>query len=77
MAALTPEKTAGIVTGMCNPLLDISAVVPAAILEKYGVKAGDAVLAEDKHQPVYAELVKDYKVDYMAGGAPTGFLRSF
>ena len=34
MAALTPEKTAGIVTGMCNPLLDISAVVPAAILEK-------------------------------------------
>jgi adenosine kinase len=39
------------------------------------VKAGDAVLAEDKHQPVYAELVKDYKVDYIAGGAGQNSIR--
>ena len=32
------------------------------LLLKYGVKPGDAVLAEEKHQPVYAELVKDFKV---------------
>ena len=29
---------------------------------RYGLKPGSAVLAEEKHQPVYAELVKDYKV---------------
>ena len=39
------------------------------------MKAGDAVLAEDKHQPVYAELVKDYKVDYIAGGAGQNSIR--
>lgn len=60
---------------MCNPLLDISAVVPASVLEKYGVKAGDAVLAEEKHQPVYAEIVKDYEVQYIAGGAGQNSVR--
>jgi len=63
------------ILGMCNPLLDISAVVPAEVLAKYGVKAGDAVLAEEKHQPVYAELVKDFKVDYIAGGAGQNSVR--
>ena len=29
---------------------------------RYGLKPGSAVLAEEKHQPIYAELVKDYKV---------------
>ena len=43
--------------------------------DRYGVKAGDAVLAEEKHQPVYAELVKDYKVDYIAGGAGQNSIR--
>jgi len=63
------------IVGMCNPLLDISAVVPAEILTKYGVKAGDAVLAEEKHQPVYTELVEKFKVDYIAGGAGQNSIR--
>jgi sugar/nucleoside kinase (ribokinase family) len=33
------------------------------------------VLAEEKHQPVYAELVKDFKVDYIAGGAGQNTVR--
>ena len=45
------------------------------ISDRYGVKAGDAILAEDKHQPVYSELVKDYKVDYIAGGAGQNSIR--
>jgi adenosine kinase len=58
-----------------NPLLDISAVVPAEILAKYEVKAGDAILAEDKHMPVYKDLVDNFEVQYIAGGATQNSIR--
>jgi len=61
--------------GMGNPLLDISAEVDAALLEKYGLKAGDAILAEDKHQPLFGELVKMPNVQYIAGGATQNTIR--
>jgi len=35
-----------------NPLLDISATVEPAFLEKFELKANDAILAEEKHQPM-------------------------
>jgi hypothetical protein len=35
-----------------NPLLDIQVVNGEALLEKYGLKADDAILAEDKHAPM-------------------------
>ena len=39
-----------------------------ALLEKYGLKANDAILAEEKHMTIYDELVKrDAKL--IAGGA--------
>lgn len=59
----------GSLLGMCNPLLDISADVPQSLLDKYDVKLNNAILAEEKHVPLYAELVKDYPVQYIAGGA--------
>jgi adenosine kinase len=59
----------GALLGMCNPLLDISAEVPLDLLEKYGVKLNNAILAEDSHLPLYDEIVKDYPVQYIAGGA--------
>ncbi|KAH8835044.1 Ribokinase-like protein [Flagelloscypha sp. PMI_526] len=52
-----------------NPLLDISVTGGEALLSKYELKANDAILAEDKHAPIYAEAVKDYPVTYVAGGA--------
>ena len=61
--------------GMGNPLLDISAEVPTSVFEKYGLKAGDAALAEEKHQPLYKELVDEYKVEYIAGGATQNSIR--
>lgn len=42
----------GILLGCGNPLLDISATVDIAFLEKYGLKPDDAILAEDKHTPM-------------------------
>lgn len=63
------------VVGLCNPLLDISAATDVAFLEKYGLQLNNAILAEDKHKPLYQELVSQYKVDYIAGGSGQNALR--
>ncbi|XP_047958772.1 adenosine kinase 2-like isoform X2 [Salvia hispanica] len=65
----------GILLGMGNPLLDISAVVDQAFLDKYGLKSNDAIMAEDKHLPMYDEMASNYKVDYIAGGATQNSIR--
>ena len=62
--------------GMGNPLLDISAVVGDAELNKWGAKLGDAMLADaQKHGPMYADLVAKYDVEYIAGGATQNSIR--
>ncbi|KAJ2971461.1 hypothetical protein NQ176_g7670 [Zarea fungicola] len=52
-----------------NPLLDIQAVGDEALLEKYGLKANDAILAEEKHLGLYEDLLNNYKATLIAGGA--------
>jgi len=64
------------ILGLCNPLLDISAVVPQELVDKYDLKMGNAVLAEPKHLPLYDELVKNYQVEYIAGGAGQNSIRA-
>ncbi|KAI4365604.1 hypothetical protein MLD38_021572 [Melastoma candidum] len=59
----------GILLGMGNPLLDISAVVEDDFLNKYDVKLDNAIVAEDKHVPMYEDLISNYNVEYSAGGA--------
>ncbi|KAH9768385.1 Adenosine kinase [Citrus sinensis] len=59
----------GILLGMGNPLLDISAVVDEEFLKKYDIKLNNAILAEDKHLPMYDELASKETVEYIAGGA--------
>ena len=63
------------IVGMCNPLLDISADVPMELLEKYKVTLNNAILAEEFHVPLYAEMVKNYPVQYIAGGAGQNSIR--
>ena len=65
----------GAILGMCNPLLDISANVPTELLEKYGVSLNNAILAEETHIPLYSELIKDYPVEFIAGGATQNSIR--
>ncbi|XP_028408343.1 adenosine kinase-like [Dendronephthya gigantea] len=65
----------GVLLGMGNPLLDISAVVNNDFLTKYGLKSNDAILAGDQHKPMYHEMVELYDVDYMAGGATQNTIR--
>ncbi|CAJ2506350.1 Uu.00g004800.m01.CDS01 [Anthostomella pinea] len=52
-----------------NPLLDIQAVGTEELLNKYGLKANDAILAEAKHLPLYEELLNNYDAKLIAGGA--------
>ncbi|KUL83331.1 hypothetical protein ZTR_11343 [Talaromyces verruculosus] len=52
-----------------NPLLDIQGVGDEAMLEKYGVKANDAILAEEKHMGLYEDLLQNHDAKLIAGGA--------
>jgi len=65
----------GILFGIGNPLLDISAHVEPAYLDKYHLKAGNAILAEASHLPIYEEMQKLYPVEYIAGGAAQNSIR--
>eukprot|EP01068_Selenidium_serpulae_P009477 Selendium_serpulae@DN5241_c0_g2_i1.p1 len=61
--------------GMGNPLLDMIAVTPTSFLEKYGLKSNDAILAEEKHAPMYEELEKQFSVKHVPGGATQNSIR--
>ncbi|KAF2749572.1 Ribokinase-like protein [Sporormia fimetaria CBS 119925] len=52
-----------------NPLLDIQGVGNEQLLEKYGLKANDAILAEEKHMGLYEDLMQNYDAKLIAGGA--------
>jgi len=52
-----------------NPLLDISADVDQAFLDKYGVKLNNAIMCEPKDLPVFEDLVANKSPLYIAGGA--------
>ena len=62
-------ESPGSLMGMGNPLLDISANVPQSVLDKYDLKLDTAILAEEKHMPLYKEIIDNYDVKYIAGGA--------
>jgi len=63
------------ILGMGNPLLDISAEVDPVLLDKYGLKGNDAILAEEKHQPLFSEMTAMPNVQYIAGGATQNSIR--
>lgn len=74
-AELITEKLQGCLLGLCNPLLDISSEVPMSLLEKYEVTLNNAILAEEKHLPLFTELISTYPVQYIAGGATQNTIR--
>ena len=51
------QPESGSILGMGNPLLDISANIGQDVLDKYGVEMNSAILAEERHQPLFKELV--------------------
>ncbi|CAL5396082.1 unnamed protein product [Camellia sinensis] len=65
----------GILLGMGNPLLDISSVVDQEFLDKYDIRLNNAILAEEKHMPMYDEMSSKYNAEYIAGGATQNSIR--
>lgn len=65
----------GMLVGMGNPLLDISANCDQQYLEKYELKPNNAILAEEKHIPLYKDMIDHLNVDYIAGGATLNTMR--
>ena len=65
----------GVLLGMGNPLLDISTAVKTEFIEKYGLKANDAILYEK--EDIYDDLKKDYgsTIEHIAGGATQNSIR--
>ncbi|KAA0184884.1 hypothetical protein HAZT_HAZT000360 [Hyalella azteca] len=61
--------------GLGNPLLDISVNTDEAFLSKYGLEANNAILAEEKHMEMYAEMAKMSGVEFIAGGATQNSMR--
>ena len=39
------------------------------MLEKYGVKSNDAILAEEKHMGLYEDLIQNHNAKLIPGGA--------
>lgn len=66
----------GVLVGLGNPLLDISANVTSDLVTKYELKIDNAIMAEAKHLPLYDELVATQQVDYFAGGATQNSMRA-
>lgn len=77
---MAPAGTStGLLFGMGNPLLDISVSLDGAtgpnFLQKYGLEANNAILADESHVPMYEEMVQSMDVDYIAGGATQNSIR--
>ncbi|KAJ1992004.1 hypothetical protein H4R33_001162 [Dimargaris cristalligena] len=72
---MSSQDLKGAIIGMCNPLLDICADVDTDFLAKYGLNANDAILADEKHVALFAEMIQRYNVKYIAGGAGQNALR--
>ena len=52
-----------------NPLLDIQGSGDAAMLEKYGLKLDDTLLAEEHQMGIYDDLIKNRNAKLIPGGA--------
>jgi len=62
--------------GIGNPLLDISVHGPHELLDKYSLKAGNAILAGPEHMPLFEEMLSKYQPTYIAGGATQNSIRA-
>ena len=59
-----------------QPLLDICATVSLDLFENYGIIIGSTSWAEEKHLPLYKELIENYQCDFIAGGASQNACRA-
>jgi len=75
MSTSSSSVQPGVLLGMGNPLLDISATVKKEFIEKYNLKANDAILYEK--EDIYDDLKENYgsTIEHIAGGATQNSVR--
>ncbi|KAH8306090.1 hypothetical protein KR018_001232 [Drosophila ironensis] len=72
------ELSEGILLGFGNPLLDITYhLEDNSLLEKYGLNPNAAIIAEEKHDALFEDLMNMENVIFSAGGACQNTLRIF
>ena len=62
------------ILGIGNPLLDISVSCDTALVDKYEIPHAEAILAEEKHMPLYQEIM-GMNPEFIAGGATQNTVR--
>ncbi|GAU98274.1 hypothetical protein RvY_09443 [Ramazzottius varieornatus] len=72
MTTLTP----GILLGIGNALLDVTAEVELSFLLKYGIELDTAVSGDERHASLLVDLEKQYPTTHCAGGSGLNVLRS-
>jgi len=71
------KNLAGILLGIGNPLLDISAHnINKDVLAKYKLKTGDAIMAAPNHLALFEELSSFPNLFFTAGGAAQNTIRA-
>ncbi|CAG2118549.1 unnamed protein product, partial [Medioppia subpectinata] len=70
------DLSEGVLLGLGNPLLDITCNVNEDFLNKWHLKADDAILADESHEKLYEEVVANYECQYIAGGSCQNTLRT-
>jgi len=74
----TEKASKGVLFGIGNPLLDISAETPETFLTQYKLDADAQILADpETHKDLYTDLVDKFEVDYLPGGATQNTIRAF
>lgn len=63
--------------GIGNPLLDVIAEIDTNFLSRYEIKMNQAILADNKHLPLYDELEQKQDKKYIAGGSVLNTVRVF
>eukprot|EP01105_Mastigella_eilhardi_P012214 TRINITY_DN2802_c0_g1_i1.p1 TRINITY_DN2802_c0_g1~~TRINITY_DN2802_c0_g1_i1.p1 ORF type:complete len:550 (-),score=182.50 TRINITY_DN2802_c0_g1_i1:91-1740(-) len=63
--------------GIGNPLLDTSINTTTAMLDKYHLNRGEAILASPCHMPLFPEVMADPNVACIPGGSALNAMRAF
>lgn len=58
-----------------NPMLDMAANLGKGVMEKYDLPYGGAVLAEEKHEPLFTEIMAHPTLQITAGGSALNTVR--
>ncbi|KAJ7597769.1 Ribokinase-like protein [Mycena floridula] len=66
---MDPETSSCSLFCLGHPLLDIQVTRGEELLIKYNLDSNGAILAEEKHLPIYADIVKNHQVTFVSGGA--------